>query len=71
MISCNIEGELGSRKKISGNEDFKEIMPYGVMKTPALVVDEKVKVTGRVLSAKDIKKHLILTMIFLYHLMNS
>ncbi len=35
-------------------EDFKEIMAYGVMKTPALVIDDDVKVSGRVATVKDI-----------------
>lgn len=37
-------------------EDFKAIMAYGVMKTPALVVDEQVKVMGRVPKVDEIKK---------------
>lgn len=36
--------------------EFKDIVSYGVMKTPALVVDEAVKVSGRVPSKKEIKK---------------
>ena len=36
--------------------DMKEILGYGVMGTPALVVDEKVVSTGKVLSPKDIIK---------------
>ncbi len=39
-------------------EKIESIMEYGVMKTPALVVDEQVKVMGRVPSAEDIKKYL-------------
>lgn len=39
-------------------EELQEIMAYGVMKTPALVIDEKVKSMGKVLSAEDIKKFL-------------
>jgi len=50
--------ELGIEATIEKVEDFKEIMAYGVMQTPALVVDEKVKVVGRVLSAEDIKQYL-------------
>jgi small redox-active disulfide protein 2 len=38
--------------------DFKDILSYGVMKTPALVVDEQVKVMGRVISAEEVKKYL-------------
>jgi hypothetical protein len=35
-----------------------EIMKYGVMITPALVVDGKVKVSGKVPSVAEIKKML-------------
>ncbi len=37
-------------------EDIMEIMKYGVMSTPALVVDGKVIVKGRVPSAEEIKQ---------------
>jgi small redox-active disulfide protein 2 len=35
-------------------EDMADIMKYGVMSTPSLVVDDEVVVTGRVPSAKEI-----------------
>ncbi|MFT5874190.1 MAG: small redox-active disulfide protein 2 [Clostridium sp.] len=50
--------ELGIEATIEKVEDFKKIMAYGVMKTPALVVDEKVKIMGRVPSSDEIKKYL-------------
>lgn len=50
--------EMGIDAKVEKVEDFMEIMKYGVMKTPALVVDEQVKSAGKVLSAEEIKKHL-------------
>lgn len=50
--------ELGIEATIEKVTDIKEIMKYGVMSTPALVVDEKVKVMGKVPSSKDIKKFL-------------
>ena len=50
--------ELQMNAQISKVEDFKEIMKYGVMTTPALVVDGTVKSAGKVLSTEDIKKHL-------------
>lgn len=50
--------ELGIDATIEKVTDFKDIMAYGVMSTPALVVDEKVKFMGRVLSKEDIKKYL-------------
>ena len=48
--SLNIEFEL---EKVT---DIKKIMEYGVMITPALVVDGEVKIVGKVPSADDIKK---------------
>jgi small redox-active disulfide protein 2 len=50
--------ELGIDATIEKVEDFAEIMKYGVMKTPALVVNEKVVIMGRVAKADEIKKHL-------------
>lgn len=47
---------LGIEATIEKVEDFKDIMAYGVMKTPALVIDEEVKIMGRVASVEDIKK---------------
>ena len=48
--------ELGIDATISKEEDIMKIMAYGVMHTPALVVDEKVVVSGRVPSKNEIKK---------------
>ncbi|EPY2278134.1 thioredoxin family protein [Clostridium sporogenes] len=49
---------LGINATIEKVTDIKEIMSFGVMKTPALVVDGKVKIMGRVPSPDDIKKYL-------------
>ena len=37
-------------------EDFKQIMKYGVMRLPALVINEKVKSYGKVNTVDEIKK---------------
>lgn len=50
--------ELGIEATIEKVKEIENIMEYGVMKTPALVVDEQVKVMGRVPSTEDIKKYL-------------
>lgn len=50
--------ELGIDATIEKVEAIKDIMAYGVMKTPALVVDGKVKIMGRVPSPEEIKKYL-------------
>ncbi len=46
--------EAGVEAEIVKVTDFKDIMAYGVMSTPALVVDEKVLSYGRVLKPKEI-----------------
>lgn len=48
--------ELKIDATIEKVEDINQIIDYGVMKTPALVVDEKVKASGRVLSTEEIKE---------------
>jgi len=49
---------LGIEAQIEKIEKIQEIMKFGVMMTPALVVDGQVKSAGKVLSAEDIKKFL-------------
>ena len=40
-------------------EDITEIMKYNIMSTPALVVNEKVEIKGRVPTASEIKEVLL------------
>ncbi|MDF2499433.1 MAG: redox-active disulfide protein 2 [Anaerosporomusa subterranea] len=47
--------ELGIAAEIVKVKDFKEIMKYGVMSTPALVIDGVVKVAGKVPNKEEIK----------------
>jgi protein-disulfide isomerase len=49
---------LGIEAQIEKVEKIMDIMKFGVMTTPALVVDGVVKSAGKVLSPDDIKKHL-------------
>lgn len=50
--------ELGLDCTIEKVSDLKEIMKFGVMITPALVVDGKVKVAGKVPTLDEIKSML-------------
>lgn len=50
--------ELGIEAEIEKVEDMGEILSYGVMNTPTLVIDEDVKIVGRVASPEDIKEYL-------------
>jgi len=50
--------ELGLEYEIVKVKDLKEIMKYGVLTTPGLAVDGKVKTVGKVLDAQKIKEFL-------------
>jgi len=45
----------GVEATIGKVEDIMEIMKYGIMSTPALVVDGKVVIKGRIPSTQEIK----------------
>jgi small redox-active disulfide protein 2 len=47
--------EMGIEYKIEKVTEINEIMKFGVMMTPALVIDGHVKVVGKVLSPEQIK----------------
>ncbi len=48
--------ELGSDANIVYVTEMAEIAATGVMRTPGLVIDGKIKSTGRVLTTAEIKK---------------
>jgi small redox-active disulfide protein 2 len=50
---------LGLEYELEKVTDLNRIMSFGVMMTPALVVDGKVKVSGKVPAVDDIKKLLV------------
>jgi small redox-active disulfide protein 2 len=48
--------KVGVDAEIVKVQDIKDIMAYGVMRTPAIVINEKVKMYGKVSSADEIVK---------------
>jgi len=50
--------ELNLNASVIKEEDIVKIMSYGIMRTPALVVDEKVLFYGRVPSVSELKEML-------------
>jgi len=50
--------ELGLDATVEHVTDMAQIMGYGVMSTPALVVDDKVRIAGRVPSLNEVKSAL-------------
>ena len=53
MKDLNIEGSI---EKVT---DFKQIAAYGVMRTPGLVIDEKVAIAGFVPTVEKLKEILL------------
>ena len=61
QLTANVEAAvkaLGIEAVVEKVEKIQEIMKFGVMTTPALVVDGQVKSAGKVVSPDDIKKFL-------------
>jgi small redox-active disulfide protein 2 len=50
--------ESGKSAELLKVEDIPSIMKYGVMSTPALVIDGQVKFSGKVASSAEIKEML-------------
>jgi len=57
-VTREVIEENGIPAVVGKVEDIMEIMNYGVVSTPGLVVDGKVKVSGRLPSKEEIKKFL-------------
>jgi small redox-active disulfide protein 2 len=53
-----VVAEAGIEATLKKEEDIMEIMTYGIMTTPAIVVDGVVKIKGFVPSEAEIKKAL-------------
>jgi protein-disulfide isomerase len=47
---------MGIDAQIDHVKDIKQIMAYGVMTTPALVIDGKVKAAGKIPSLAEMKQ---------------
>ena len=54
QLSREVVAELGIDAEFDHVRDMKMIMAYPVMTTPALVIDEEVKVSGRMPSKDEI-----------------
>ena len=57
-LKMNVETaieELGILADVHKVEDINEIVKFGVMSTPALVIDGEVKIVGKVATPEEIK----------------
>lgn len=55
-ITQETVSELGIDASIAKEEDIMRIMEYGVMRTPGLVIDDQVVLSGRIPSSKELKE---------------
>lgn len=53
-----LNGELNLGAEVKKVEDLRDILAAGVMNTPALVVNGKVKASGKVPDKKALKKYI-------------
>jgi small redox-active disulfide protein 2 len=53
-----VVSEMGIDADIKKIEQINEIVAYGVMLTPGLVINGKVKATGKVPGKTELKKHI-------------
>ena len=56
QLTSEVIAETGVAATIEKVEDIFKIMQFGVMSTPALVIDKKVVLSGRLPSAAELKE---------------
>lgn len=54
----NALAELDMAADLKKVKDIQQMMAYKILATPALVINDKVKVTGRVPKREEIKKYI-------------
>lgn len=55
-VTINALAELNITASVEKVEDIHKIMSYGIMRTPALVINEKVVLYGRVPAVNELKE---------------
>jgi len=58
-LTNEVIAETGVAATVEKVEDIFKIMQFGVMSTPALVIDKKVVLSGRLPSAAELKEILL------------
>jgi small redox-active disulfide protein 2 len=58
-LTRDVVEQNGFQATITKVDDIMDIMKYNIMATPALVVNEKVEIKGRIPSADEIKQVLL------------
>jgi small redox-active disulfide protein 2 len=58
-LTKKVLAELDVAANVEKVADIKQMMAYGILATPALVIDGKVKCAGRIPRAEEIKSWII------------
>lgn len=61
-LTKEVVSETGIEAEVEKVDDIMRIMSYGVMTTPALVIDQKVVAKGRIPSKSEIKEFITLNL---------
>lgn len=56
QLTKDTVAEMGIEANVVKEEDIYKIMQYGVMRTPGLVIDEKVVLSGRLPKSSELKE---------------
>jgi small redox-active disulfide protein 2 len=59
-ITIDMVREMELEANVTMEEDIMKIMEYGIIRTPGLVIDEKLVLSGRIPSKGELKKLLTL-----------
>ena len=54
--TINALSELNISAEVEKVEDIQKIISYGIMRTPGLVINDKIVLSGRVPSIKELKE---------------
>ena len=58
-LTQDVVADMGLDATITKEDDIMKIIEYGVMRTPALVINEKLVMSGRIPSLSEIKNLII------------
>lgn len=59
QLTKEVVAEMGIEATVEKVEDIYKIMQYGVMRTPGLVINEKVVLSGKIPKTSELKELLI------------
>jgi small redox-active disulfide protein 2 len=56
QLTRKVVEDLKLNAEVTKEEDIQKIMSYGIMRTPGLVVDGKIVISGRIPSESELKE---------------